>query len=267
MAIIVHLPMATAAVVTVIPVMDIIVLGGIVMGISGREAIVAADIVGVGSVSSAIERCLMAVNVQMARKVISVLALVVPLSAVDLRVPLAAGPFDNMDAAYQRGEYETTLQLLRPLVDKGSAGAELRLGLMYFDGRGVPQDYSEAAKWYRKAAENGDIAAQSYLGFMYLKGQGVPQNYSEALKWARPAADRGNARAQYILGLMYEHGDGVGLDYFQAHVWLNLAAAGFTEAEADLYYGAVSDRNSVALKMTQAQVTEAQRFAHEWKVK
>jgi uncharacterized protein len=204
---------------------------------------------------------------QAVRKVIGVVALVVSLSSLSTGAPLAAGPFDNVDAAYQRGDYETALQFLRPLVDQGSAPAESRLGVMYFYGRGVRQDYSEAVKWYRKAAEKGDTSAQSYLGFMYLKGQGVPQDYAEALKWARPAADRGSARAQYILGLMFEHGYGLSQDYLQAYLWLNLAVAGFTDAEADIRYSAVSDRDSVANKMTQGQIAESQRLAHEWKAK
>ena len=31
---------------------------------------------------------------------------------------------------------------------------------MYYYGRGVPQDYGEALKWYRKAAEQGHVNAQ-----------------------------------------------------------------------------------------------------------
>ncbi len=34
---------------------------------------------------------------------------------------------------------------------------------MYYFGRGVPQDYSEAVRWYRKAAEQGDVRAQESL--------------------------------------------------------------------------------------------------------
>ena len=39
-------------------------------------------------------------------------------------------------------------------------------------GRGVPQGYAEAMKWYRKATEQryGDATAQYNLGLMYGKG-------------------------------------------------------------------------------------------------
>jgi len=58
-----------------------------------------------------------------------------------------------------------------------------------------------------------------------LTGEGVPQDYGEAAKWYRKAADQGNAKAQYHLGLMYAKGRGVPMDYVQALMWFNLAAA------------------------------------------
>ena len=45
------------------------------------------------------------------------------------------------------------------------------------NGRGVVQDYVEAVKWYRKAAEQGNAEAQYNLGVMYYKGKGIPQDY------------------------------------------------------------------------------------------
>ena len=73
---------------------------------------------------------------------------------------------------------------------------------MYELGRGVPQNYAEAARWYRLAADQGSATAQHDLGVMYHFGQGVPQNYAEAVRWYRLAADQGYADAQHGLGLM-----------------------------------------------------------------
>ena len=47
---------------------------------------------------------------------------------------------------------------------------------------GVPQDYAEAVKWWRKAAEQGFAASQYNLGVAYEKGGGVPQDDGEAVK-------------------------------------------------------------------------------------
>ena len=46
----------------------------------------------------------------------------------------------------------------------------------YRDGTGMPQDDTEAVKWFRKAAEQGDASAQNDLGVMYQNGRGVPQD-------------------------------------------------------------------------------------------
>jgi TPR repeat protein len=50
-------------------------------------------------------------------------------------------------------------------------------------------------KWYRLAADQGNADAQFYLGLLYDNGKGVPQDYAEAVKWLRKAADQGLADA------------------------------------------------------------------------
>ena len=74
--------------------------------------------------------------------------------------------------------------------DSESSLAQSKLGEMYAKGQGVPQDYAQAALWYRKAADQGDTDAQSKLGEMYAKGQGVPQDYAQAHMWLNLAATK-----------------------------------------------------------------------------
>jgi TPR repeat protein len=72
------------------------------------------------------------------------------------------------------GDYSTALRLLRPLADRGLAAAQVLLGKMYSQGQGVPQDETEAAKWFRKAADQGNATAQWYLGAGYLGAPSGP---------------------------------------------------------------------------------------------
>ena len=51
-----------------------------------------------------------------------------------------------------------------------------------------------------RAAEGGDASEQVRLGLIYVKGEGMPQDYSQALKWFRKAAEQGHPSAQYNLG-------------------------------------------------------------------
>ena len=105
-------------------------------------------------------------------------------------------------------DFKKTLQA----AEQGYAKAQFNLGLMYYNGQGVRQDYTQAVQWYRKAAEQGDAEAQYNLGVMYYDGQGVRKDYVEAVKWYRKAAEQGYAKAQYNLGVAYEKGKGVRQD-------------------------------------------------------
>jgi tetratricopeptide (TPR) repeat protein len=79
---------------------------------------------------------------------------------------------------------------------------QLMLGVWYDSGLGVPQDYAEAAVWYRKAAEQGIAAAQHGLAYLYNFGQGVPRDFTEAGRWFRKAADQGDEAARTALAAM-----------------------------------------------------------------
>lgn len=57
-----------------------------------------------------------------------------------------------------------SLNSLRARAEKGDASAQFKLGFMYDVGKGVPQDHTEAVRWYRKAADQGDADAQANLG-------------------------------------------------------------------------------------------------------
>ena len=138
--------------------------------------------------------------------------------------------------------------------NRETAGAQNNLGTAYEHGEGVPQDYTQAAVWYRLAAEQGEAVAQSNLGGMYRLGRGVPQDYVKAMTWYRRAAEQGNSSAQNNLGAGYLLGNGVPQDYVEAHMWFNLAAA----QGSDL---AAGSRDEVARHMTREQLAEAHRRA------
>jgi len=79
--------------------------------------------------------------------------------------------------------------------------------------------------WFRKAAVQGFAEAQNNLGVMYTEGLGVQQDYTEAVKWTRKAAVQGSALGQANLGVMYHQGHGLQKDNVQAYAWIGIAAA------------------------------------------
>ena len=150
---------------------------------------------------------------------------------------------------------------LRVEANAGDADAQWLLGYAYEIGQGVPQDYRQAAAWYRKATDQGDANAQHSLGLAYELGQGVPQDYAQAAAWYRKAAEQGNTGAQINLGVMYRNGRGVPQDYVEAHKWYNLGASRVSAENQKIFAEA---RDAVAQLMTPQQLAEAQRLAREW---
>ena len=122
-------------------------------------------------------------------------------------------------------DYGQAAEWFRKAADHGYPAAQFNLAYLYGEGRGVPQDRGQALAWYRKAAEQGHTGAQTNLGTAYEAGQGVERDFAQAAAWYRKAADHGNAVAQYNLGNLYGSGRGVPQDYGQAMAWYRKAAA------------------------------------------
>jgi len=143
-----------------------------------------------------------------------------------LTLPLAgrAGPLDDAQDAYKRGDYETAYRLLQPLAERGDSAAETDLGFLYANGQGVQRNYAEAVRLYRLAADRGYGPAQRNLGWMYADGHGVGRSYIEAAHWFKLAADQGDDEAQNDLGTMYEKGLGVAQNYREAMRLYRLSA-------------------------------------------
>jgi TPR repeat protein len=160
-------------------------------------------------------------------------------------------------ALYYNGDevpqnYSEAFKWYKRAAEKGYAEAQYMLGLMYDNGEGVPQNYSETFKWYKRAAEQGHADAQYNLGLMYHNGKGVPQNYSEAFKWYKRAAEQGVAEAQNNLGVMYENGEGVTRDLQEAYTYFILAKAnGNSDAENNI--------EAVGRRLSAKQINAAQQ--------
>jgi len=158
-------------------------------------------------------------------------------------------------------DYAEAARWSRLAAEQGVADSQILLGMIYDNGLGVPEDDAEAVHWFRLAAEQGEAFAQFTLGQRYRDGRGVPQDDAEAVRWYRLAAEQGDANAHYGLGFAYGTGQGVPQDDVQAHLWFNLAASRSTGEEREI---AVQARDHAASLLTPAALNEAQRLAREW---
>jgi len=85
-------------------------------------------------------------------------------------------------------------------------------GKLAMDAAWQSGHYADAIKNAQASAEKGDANSEELLGRAYYEGVGVPRNYSTALFWLNKSVAQGNANAMFILGLMYEHARGVNQD-------------------------------------------------------
>ena len=101
--------------------------------------------------------------------------------------------------------------------------AQYKLGMQYYEGKGVDQSDKKAAKYfklaaeqghedakfnlkliYQKMADGGDKNAQYNLGLMYEIGQGVKQSDKKAAKYFKLAAEQGHENAKFNLKSIYQ---------------------------------------------------------------
>ena len=104
-------------------------------------------------------------------------------------------PSDDFLTSVRQGDYATALTIAKSEADKGESWAQYKLGVMYYAGQGVAQNYPEAMKWYQLAAEQGYALAQYNLGLMYYIGRGTPQDFELSLMWTKLAAAQGDKEA------------------------------------------------------------------------
>jgi len=134
-------------------------------------------------------------------------------------------------------KYDEALPILRERADKQDARAQNQLALLYYEGKGVPEDYGRAAEWMRKAAEGGDATSQYMLAWFSYKGIGVPQDYTNTIEWAQKAMEKGDTNATTLLARLNRLGRGVPQNYAKALELLYMAdRAGSISAPADIAY-------------------------------
>ena len=103
--------------------------------------------------------------------------------------------YNNLGVAYQHlNDYFSAKKYFEIGCNKVSDAQSLscyNLGVMYYNGEGVRQDYHKAAELYKKACDMKDAMACNNLGAIYGKGLGVKQNRSIAKQYYGKACDLG----------------------------------------------------------------------------
>ena len=103
--------------------------------------------------------------------------------ALGASVSLARADLQAGVDAYYEGNFAVALENLRPEADAGDPVAQYFLGEMHLRGKGVDQNFEQAAAWYEKAAVGGHADAQSAIGSLEMLGLGVPRHPTSGYFW------------------------------------------------------------------------------------
>ena len=109
------------------------------------------------------------------------------------------------------------------------------MGSRYAEGRGVPQNLQEAARWLERAANAGFVPAQFRLAGLNEKGEGVKKDLQAARRLYLAAANKGHAKAMHNLAVLHAEGFDGKPDYKVAAQWFRKAAAyGIADSQYNL---------------------------------
>jgi TPR repeat protein len=154
-----------------------------------------------------------------------------PKAALPAGAAAAANAANDPMAAYKAGDYVRARELFEPRARAGDPIAQIMMGDIYKNGRGVPKDEHIAYTWTRMAADQGDARGQATLAALMQAGRGTPRDEAGALIWLQKSANQGYVIAQLALGYAYRVGLGTPKDEAMAVLWLRKAAAqGNTDA-------------------------------------
>jgi TPR repeat protein len=120
-------------------------------------------------------------------------------------------------------ELNELLLMHEDIAEHGDANQQYNVGYVYENGLETP-DYEKAFRWYSIAVSSSHKDAIYRLGLLYLNGDGLPQNLTLATEIFKKSMDLGSADACYQLGLMHYPGKATDIDYSKAEQYYIVAA-------------------------------------------
>lgn len=103
--------------------------------------------------------------------------------------------------------------------------AEHLVGLIYEYGIGVPQDFTKAIVYYRRAAEQRYIESMYHLALMYVYGRGTDIQYPRGLSLFETGCMANHAPSCHYIGIMKTYGYGTPVDYHEAVLWFEKSSS------------------------------------------
>jgi uncharacterized protein len=105
----------------------------------------------------------------------------------------------------------------------GESDGQFHLGICYFSGYGVEQNFTRASDLFGQASMQGHSSAQNNLAFFCKYGIGKEKDLKNAIKLLYSSHMKSNSVAQYNLGNSFMKGEGVDRDAKKAFDFYTLS--------------------------------------------
>ena len=121
------------------------------------------------------------------------------------------------------------IELMENYAYKGSPAAQVAIGALKLEGKGVKQSVPEAIFWLKRAYIGKNPKAGLMLSSVYANGIGVKENMVKSREYMKGSADLGVPKAQYYYAGMLLEGEGGPVDEESAIDYMFMAANGGNE--------------------------------------
>ncbi|WP_208435361.1 tetratricopeptide repeat protein [Bartonella phoceensis] len=114
--------------------------------------------------------------------------------------PLQAGQYDQAYDYYIQGYYLNAFREALRRAEQNDPFAQTLLARIYMEGCAVPRDGARAALWFERAAKQGEPQAQLRYGLMLFDGNFITQNQELGEEFIRKAVEAGVKEAYFYYG-------------------------------------------------------------------
>ncbi|WP_375641838.1 MULTISPECIES: tetratricopeptide repeat protein [unclassified Bartonella] len=120
--------------------------------------------------------------------------------------PLKAGDYDQAYDYYIQGYYLKAFREALRRAEKNDPFAQTLLARIYMEGCAVPIDGARAALWFERAAKQGEPQAQLRYGLMLFDGHFIKQNQELGEQFIQKSVNAGVKEAYFYYGqlLLYK---------------------------------------------------------------
>lgn len=178
-----------------------------------------------------------------------------PLSSVE------AASITNLSLAPKVKAKKDSVEIVKEKANKGDAVAQNQLGVWYYTGKNVKQDYKVALDWWAKSAKQNNPDGIGNMAMCYQLGNGIKKDSVMAMTLYKSAIKKGNASiipqhekivknsgsvfSARLLMDCYQNGIGVKRDLKKVEIYQEvLAKSGDVDAQFALALSCLNSKRS-----------------------